>query len=181
MPSFFSKIAKLILWIFASTLFISGAELETFPIFEINTEPDYTIHVSGSVNGDFSGKVNFETSMVTTSKGVTFSVLKLRLDNKDSVVPSFIEFLIAKENTSELLPSGTYKVFKNKEGLLNFFDGVFGFANINELGESPLFAKQGTIRIDFLDKKTAKGKIEIQMTNSYGKRVRINGNFAVEN
>jgi hypothetical protein len=90
-----------------------------------------------------------------------------------------MEFLISKENTAGMLPTGTYEVSRNQEGLLNYFDGVFGFANIAALGESPLFAKSGKIKIDYLDDRTVRGNISIQMTNSLGKRVGINGDFIV--
>ena len=84
MSSFFSKIAKLMLWVVVSTLLMSGAKNESPSYSNMYTESDYTIEVSGSLNNNFSGKIAFETSNVSTSKGVSFSVLKLKLENKET-------------------------------------------------------------------------------------------------
>lgn len=172
----FSKIAKLVLWVLVPTLFISGTKLENLP----PSEGDYMMQITGNLSDSFSGGVDFETASVTTSKGISFSTLKLKFDNKESIASHSLEFLISRENTSGVLSTGTYEVSRNQEGLLNYFDGVFGFANINVLGESPLFAKSGKIQIDYIDNTTVKGKISIQMTNSIGKSVGVNGNFTVK-
>ena len=176
---FFTKLTKLVIWVLVPVLFMSGAKLEKLTSSKIIEEGDYSIQMSGSVNDNFCVGVDFDTSIVTTSRGISFSTLRLRLDNTDNVGSHSMEFLISKENTAGMLPTGTYEVSRNQEGLLNYFDGVFGFANIAALGESPLFAKSGKIKIDYLDDRTVRGNISIQMTNSLGKRVGINGDFIV--
>ncbi len=176
---FFTKLTKLVLWVLVPVLFMSGAKLEKLTSSKINEEGDYSMQISGSVNDNFCGGIDFDTSIVTTSRGISFSTLRLRLDNTDNIESHSMEFLISKENTADMLPTGTYEVLRNQEGLLNYFDGVFGFANIAALGESPLFAKSGKIKIDYLDDRTVRGNISIQMTNSLGKRVGINGDFIV--
>lgn len=169
--------AKLGLWIFVPTLFISGTKLNNELYSKTLVKEDYTMQITGNVNHDLSGVIDFETAVETTSKGILFSTLKLKLDNNEQVLPHSIEFLISREITAELLPVGTYKVSKEREGFLNYFDGVFGFANINALGELPLFAESGEIEIHYLDKTTVKGKLNIQMSNTIGRSVRIKGDF----
>ncbi len=143
MSKFILKIVKLGLWVLVPTLFISGTKLDDHLTLTSNVDGDYTMQVTGNLNNKLSGAVSFETATATTSKGISFSTLKLKLDNKESGLPHSMEFLISKENTFNLLPIGTYKVLRNQEGFLNYFDGVFGFANINALGELPLFAQNG--------------------------------------
>jgi len=176
MPRIFSKIGNLVLLVIVSTLFISGTKLDLKPLTTADEDDDYTLRLTGNLNNYISGGVNFETSRVTTSKGISFSILKLKLDDKDHFLKHSMEFLIAKE-TSKSLSKGTYKVSSNKEGLLNYFNGVFGFANINALGELPLFAKSGEIQINHLDETRVNGIIRIQMSNGVGKSVYVKGNF----
>lgn len=176
-PHIYSKIAKLALWVLVPVVFISGTKTDNHLSSGVSLDKGYTMQMTGNLNESFSGMINFETSFITTSKGVSFSILKLKLDNKESIVPHSMEFLISKENTAEVLPAGRYKVLKSQEGLLNYFDGVFGFANINVLGESPLFAKGGEIQIDYLDKITINGTFNITMSNTMGKSVQMKGKF----
>lgn len=177
MSQFFSKIAKIVLWVLVPTLFISGTKLDNELSLPALIDEDYTIQITGNLNNNLSGEVDFETAIEKTSKGISFSTLKLKLDNIESALPHSMEFLISKENTTDLLPSGTYEVSLKEEGFLNYFDGVFGFANINAMGELPLFAQSGEIQIDYLDKTTVKGSLSIQMSNTIGKAVQIKGNF----
>ncbi len=177
MSQIFSKIAKIGLWVLVPTLFISGTKLENQPGSSMLNDGDYTMQITGNLNNQLSGEVNFETAIETTSKGISFSTLKLKLDNKEQVLPHSMEFLISKENMTAILPTGTYKVSEKQEGFLNYFDGVFGFANINALGEVPLFAKNGEIQIDYLDNSTVKGTLNVTMSNTIGNAIQIRGNF----
>ncbi|TMM58759.1 hypothetical protein FEE95_04830 [Maribacter algarum] len=176
MPHIFSKAAKLVLWVLLPTLFISGTKLNTDTFSKVNSDEDYTLRASGNLNNSLNGTIRFETSVVTTSKGISFSVLKLKLESEKSLIPHSMEFLISEKESDSVL-EGTHKVSNNNEGLLNYFDGVFGFANINALGELPLFAKSGEIQIEYLDETNLKGVINIQMSNAIGKSVKVKGNF----
>lgn len=178
MPNFFMKMTKLGFWILTATLFLSGAKLEKRSQLELTVYKDYQIQVSGSLNKSFNGNLEFETAIETTSKGISVSTLKLKLINKDTTLPHTIEFLVARENMEMILPKGSYTVARNDEGLLNYFDGVFGVANINALGELPLFAKSGRIQIDFLDENSLKGTLNVKLKNSVGKSIHVKGNFA---
>lgn len=177
MSHYFLKIFKIGLLVIVSTLFISGTKLDGQLSSSIPINDDYTLRISGNLNNYISGIVNFETAIETTSKGTSFSTLQLKLQDEESLLPHSIEFLISKENTKDILPVGTYKISKGQESFLNYFDGVFGFANINALGESPLFAKSGEIQIDYLDGNTVKGNLSVVMSNTAGRYVRIRGHF----
>lgn len=177
MSQFFLKIAKLSLWVIVATLFISGTKLDSRSSSTDDFGGDYTVQITGNLNNNLSGVVDFDTSIVTTSKGISFSTLKIKLDNREGDIPHSMEFLISQEKTADLIPVGIYKVSRKQEGFLNYFDGVFGFANINVLGELPLFAESGEIQIEYLDNTTVEGKLSILMNNTVGKSVRIKGNF----
>lgn len=177
MTQYFSKISKLVLWVLVPTIFISGTKLDEEAVFATWVEEGYSIEISGDLNNNLNGIVDFETAIEKTSKGISFSTLILKLDNKDSVFPHSIEFLISLENTTDIIPVGTFKVSRDHDGFLNNFEGVFGFANINVLGELPLFAQSGEIRIDHLDDTSLKGTLSIHMGNTMGKSVQINGSF----
>jgi len=176
MPQFFSKLAKISLCVLLPTLFMSGTKMEK-GLVSTSLDTNNFIRLTGSLNKNLSVTIGFETAIETTSKGTSFSTLKLKLENNDEVLPNSIEFLIAKENAKQPLSKGTYKVSPSHEGLLNYFDGVFGFANVKALGELPLFAKSGEIRIDMLNDTNVEGSIRIQMRNAVGKSININGNF----
>lgn len=177
MSPYFFKIFKIGLLVVVSTLFISGTKLDGLSSPAILVDDDYDLRISGNLNDNLNGRVNFETAIETTSKGISFSTLRLKLNDDEDFLPHSIEFLISKANTKDLLPVGTYKISRNQEGFLNYFDGVFGFANINALGESPLFAKSGEIRIDYLDDNTVKGTLSISMGNTMGRHIQIQGHF----
>lgn len=175
MLQFISKLAKIGLCILVPTLFMSGTKLDK-GLVSARLDNENSIQLTGSLNKNLSVAIGFETAIQTTSKGIAFSTLKLKLENNE-VLPHAIEFLIAKENSKQPLSKGTYKVSSSHKGLLNYFDGVFGFANIDALGELPLFANKGEIRIDTLNDTNVEGSIKIQMIDAVGKSISINGNF----
>lgn len=178
MPAFFIKITKLGLWVLIATLFLSGARFEKYPLSGSLSYFDYHLQVSGSLNQRFHGNIEFETAIETTNKGISVSTLKIVLIDKEGVLPHNIEFLIARENMTTVLSEESYSIGRNKEGLLNYFDGVFGVANIKALGELPLFAKSGRIQIDFLDEMSVQGSLNVKLINSDGQSIHLKGNFA---
>ncbi len=73
--------------------------------------------------------------------------------------------------------NGRHEISGNIEGFLNYFDGVFGFANLNEFGELPFFAKNGAVTIDNIEDKILKGSINVVFENINEESVAIAGNF----
>ncbi|MFS4492940.1 hypothetical protein [Maribacter sp. 2308TA10-17] len=176
---FNSKMIKTGVLTLVATLMLSGTKYDE----QLSSTPtptsyfDYTIQVSGSLNNSFTGMIDFETAVKTTSKGIPFSILELKLSGGEEVFYHSFEFLISREHKKEVLAPATFEITKNQSGLLNNFDGVFGFANINELGELPLFAKSGEIQIEHLDETTIKGSLDIKLNNAAGKYVHLKGDF----
>ena len=177
MSKFISKITKIGFWALTATFLLSGTKPDRQKSLVSGVTYDYSLEVSGSLNRSFSGVIVFETATETTSKGVPFSTLKLKFNSSESVFSHSLEFLIAKENTEKILDKGRYDVIRNQNGLLNYFDGVFGFANINVLGELPFFAKSGKIQINHLDKNMIAGSLDIRLNNAVDQSIHIKGNF----
>ena len=62
MLQFFSKIAKICLWVLVPTLFISGVRIEPLRTLAAPVDGDYTLQVTGNLNKSFSGSIAFENS-----------------------------------------------------------------------------------------------------------------------
>lgn len=138
---------------------------------------EYDLQSTGNLNKNLTGNITFETSIEKTSSGTSFSTLKLKLDDDKSNTEHMMQFLISKENSSNEIALGTYIITKDTDGFLNYFDGVFGFANIEALGEFPLFAQNGEIKIRYLDAKTVRGYMRIDLRNANGKSIHLEGGF----
>lgn len=180
MSKLFSKITKMCFYILLVSLFLSGTKLEEKPLLSSAISYDYTIEVSGGLSDHLSGVIDFESTIETTSKGIPFSTLNLKFDSSEEASHHSFEFLIAKENRNRILEVGTYKIISNKKGLLNYFDGVIGYVNIDTLGELPLFAKTGKINIYRLSKTEIEGSLDVELNNAGGQSVRIKGDFVAK-
>ena len=88
-----------------------------------------------------------------------------------------MDFLISKKNASHKISPGTYKVTNDSDGFLNYFEGIFGYANINESGEMPFFTNEGEIKIKYIDSKTVHGFLKLYLDNANNESIHIEGNF----
>lgn len=138
---------------------------------------EYDLQSTGNLNKNLTGDVTFETAIEKTNSGTSFSTLRLKLDDGKSNAEHMMQFLISKENSSIEIALGTYKVTKDEDGFLNYFDGVFGFANIKALGEFPLFSQKGEIEIKYIDTQTVRGYMQIDLRNAIGKSIHLEGGF----
>ena len=156
---------------------ISASNVDDKVAYAENRDGQYALQSTGNLNQSLNGLVNFETAIERTSEGIPFSTLKLKLGCNEESSYHSIEFLISKENMEEYISKGSYKISKQSDGLLHNFDGVFGFADIQELGELPFFAKDGEISIDYVDEQKLHGTINIALSNANGKSITLDGDF----
>ncbi len=179
MPHFTTKFLKISTVLLISVFLFSGIKVDNkgYSSNDVLLVGEYNLQSTGNLNKNLRGTITFETSIEKTNSGTPFSTLKLKLDDVTSNTQHMMEFLISKENSSNEIPLGTYKVTKDIDGFLNYFDGVFGFANIKTLGEFPLFAQNGEIKIRYLDTKTAQGYIRMNLRNANGKSIHLKGSF----
>ncbi len=171
------KIGLLSLYGVFCAFLLSGAKVNSKAISNLESHGTYAIQSTGSLDQYLGGEVNFETSFETNKNQNSTSILKLKLACEDNTFEHSIEFLIAKENTSNQISKGSYLVSQENRGFLNNFEGVFGFANINSLGELPFFAKSGEVHIDFADDITVVGTLNVSLQNANGKSINLTGDF----
>lgn len=178
MSRFFIKIAKICVWVFVPMIFISGTKLNYKTLEENNLfYGEYAFQVSGSLNQNLVGAINFETTTKTTVNGVIFSTVQLILDNDYQNVSHSMEFIISKENVSGQISNGSYEVSRDFDGFLNYSDGVFGFANIDTLGELPFFTKNGKIEIEYLSDTILVGTLQVRLRNANNELINLKGDF----
>lgn len=158
-------------------ILISASSVDDKTAYADRIDGMYELRSTGNLNQNLNGVVNFETAIERTNEGIPFSTLRLKLGCEKGNSNHFIEFLISKENMDEYISKGSYQISKESDGLLHNFDGVFGFADIQELGELPFFANDGEISIDYGDEKRLQGTISIGLSNANGKSIKLNGNF----
>lgn len=178
MSRFFIKIAKIGLWVFVPMILISGTELN-YKTLEENRlfYGEYVLQVNGDLNEDLVGIINFETITKNTDNGVRFSAIKLILDNDNQNLNHSMQFIIANENLSGQISDGLYLVSTDFDGFLNYFDGVFGFANIETLGELPFFTKKGNIQIKYLGNNILSGTLQVRLKNANDELINLSGDF----
>lgn len=179
MPHFSTNFFKISTVLLLPLFLFSGIKVdnEVYSPSNVLLIGEYDLQSTGNLNKNFTGDITFETSIEKTSSGTSFSTLKLKLDDGKSNAEHMMQFLISKENSSNKMALGTYKVTKDDDGFLNYFDGVFGFANIKALGELPLFAQNGEIKIRYIDAKTVRGYMRIDLHNANGKSIHLEGGF----
>ncbi|MGB5269960.1 hypothetical protein [Eudoraea sp.] len=137
----------------------------------------YVLNVVGESAFQLHGIINFETAIKRSSKGKEYTILKLNLSDGQEFPGHSLGFFLSKPYQSLKIADGRHKISGNIEGFLNYFDGVFGFANINQFGESPFFAKNGAITIDKVDDNILQGGINVVFENPNKGSIEINGNF----
>lgn len=177
MSPIFFKTIKMAFWAIVPFFFISRGLGGNGFKEKVLLEGSYTLKTSGDFNKELAGIVDFETSIETSVNGSQFSTLKLNLKNKNRYPLHSLEFLISKQNKENRIPIGSYGIVHNIDGFLNCFDGAFGFANINDLGEAPFFAHKGKIIINKFSNNSMRGTISVSLKNLYGKRIYVTGSF----
>lgn len=176
MSQFVFKIAKVGLLALLPLFLISNYRVEVPLGNPDELDSKYILHVKGTINTIFEGKVRFETSIKEANNGTPTSTLLLKMENVEEGQLA-LGFLISKRNSTGNLPVGTYMVAKNIDGFMDSFDGIFGYANFKTLGELPFFAKKGTITISGLHDDFLQGSLEISMYNTNGQEIVISGGF----
>lgn len=171
------KSLKFGFWILLPLLLISNNKVEFEAKGPSTMGGSYELHATGALEQQLNGLVYFKSEQQATSQGIPFSTLTLKFDD---VAPNHyhdIEFLIAKQNQSHMISKGTYEVTRNVEGLLDNFDGVFGFANIKALGEKPFFAYKGKVVITQFSNTGLQGYVDVTLKCTKGRKLYIKGSF----
>lgn len=177
MLQIFKKSLKISALTLVPLLLFSNMRLDKHVLPKLTSYEAYNLRASGNLNKDLSGNIEFETITETLYNDNTLSVLKLRLRSDKKNDQHSMEFLISKENLSGYMPPGSYGIARDRDGLLSYYNGVFGFANIELLGELPFFAHEGEININYIDHEIVKGSMNISLRNANGEKIRLMGDF----
>ena len=176
MPQIFFKSVRLAIWIVLPLVFTSYIT----PIEEYDStfvEGRYNLRTSGNQPMLLEGAITFSTAVAISLKGKPYATVKLDLENNGNEKMHSMGFLISEQNRNQELKKGHYKVPVEIDGLIKDFEGVFGFANIKEMGELPFFAEDGYIDIAYIGTELLYGNLDIRLENSEGKQLIIKGDF----
>lgn len=150
---------------------------QAYPI-TFNPDPgDFELVVSGSNELYLKGSVLLDASSRISEKGTSYPEIRLRLIGEDGNHSNFIDLFLATPDLSYPLKGGTYVITENVKGLFRDFDGVFGFADLDHFGEMPFFSKEGKITIVEADDELLLGSLKMELGNTQGQLIEIEGNF----
>jgi len=178
MPHIFIKSLKVGLWVVLTLIFTSSSSIEEKPDKKILAAGSYMLNIAGERQLKLEGIINFETTKKCSPKGKEYAIIKLILNDNQELPGHSLEFILSKQYQSMNIGHGRHEISENIEGFLNYFDGVFAFANINQFGELPFFAKNGAITIDDINDRIIKGSINVVFENPNDKIVGLNGEFS---
>lgn len=156
-------------------LLISSAGKDT-KLIPVVLNGTYMLQVEEGLLHNVSGVISFSTVMETSSNGRCFSVLALNFLGDGAVLPHHMQVMVSKENNTNTLPLGNYKV-GTVDSFINPSNGIFAAFSSDVLGEQLYFTKNGNIRITHFCKTSVKGTLSLVLENQTGKIIRIKGNF----
>ena len=168
MPTFFPKNFRKGLLALLPLLLLSNAKFEHSMIIVDSESYNYELYYG----------TKFERGTETTHDGTMFSTLQLHIENQNATTEHAVEFIISKEKELGEIGPGKYQVAKDKDGLLNYIDGVFGFLDGKVSGGLPFFAHFGEITIARLDDEVVTGSMNVYFKNAVGASIHVQGNFA---
>ena len=137
----------------------------------------YEIVVKGDTPLLLRGTVNFESQPAITREGMSYTKWNIRLRNHEGGDRHFLDFYLVDALSSNALDKGSYHITENVESFFSEFKGVFGFADIDQLGELPFFSRQGRITIFEVGEKSLTGTLQLELRNASGKKIALEGNF----
>lgn len=176
MSHFIFKFYKIGFWFLVPFIFTSNTYVDQMP-WTLNGYGEESNGVHRVFRELIDGKVTFETVVRSNELGTPFSSVSLKFVNDKGDGNQTMEFLIKKKDSKEGLQIGEYKLPDHINGLLNDFEGVFGYADIKLFGEAPLFTDKGKVVITEVDTYGLKGYLNVVFKNPKGKEMVVQGDF----
>ncbi len=177
MPQKFQNRLKLGLWVILPLLlisFISRGVSNNHPSIDSGT---YQLNSMGAVNTLLKGSTSFEEDEVISGKGRLLSTLKLNFRDNANPAKIPIQFLISVDPDEQSISTGTYNISRYISGFMNNFDGVFGYANLNMLGERPFFTRKGQLVITEKNNELVSGTLDVFLEAVNGESLHLQGSF----
>ena len=160
--------------------FLCTSYIPTFQSFT-KSEPQpghYEIVVKGENPIYLKGFVDFKSQAATSRQGEPYTKWNIRLRNHQGADRHFLDFYLVNTFSTDELDTGSYPITENIESFFDEFKGVFGFADIDRLGELPYFSKQGRITIIDADEESLTGSLQLELRNAAGKMIAVEGSFS---
>ncbi len=176
MNHYMLKFFKVGFWLLIPFFFISNTDSETMR-FQFKEQTGIGMDADKVFEELLKGKVIFESNKGSTIQGAPFTSVSLKFMKGDQQM----EFLIKEKDDPIGLRTGEYQLPSHFNGLLNNYDGVFGYADIKVLGEEPLFAKKGKLVITQIDDNNIKGYMNVVFKDNNSRELFVNGDFHAVN
>lgn len=175
--NFIVKTGKLGIWVILPLFLISNTGVAyELPVPTIENG-DYRLATTGAFDTVLIGHIVFETEVDSVSGGKQIVRIELKLDHIESTTDHSMGFWLTKHAYGPDGLKGDYKVSAKTAGLSANAEGVFGFADIDVLGEQPFFTDYGLVRISELDDKLLHGDLNITLQSFEGKTIGVSGSF----
>jgi hypothetical protein len=176
MPTALKRTFRIGCWIFLPFLFIANTDIKQDSSIDSTAHGGYLLHSKGILNKEIKGDIRFEIDRQKSIKGDDYSTLKLQFWNH-RLDENFMELQICLKGSTQEIKRGTYEVSQHIEGLSNYFDGVFGFASDDILGERPFFSEKGRVTISKVAEGFLSGSVQVTMGDFHGNSFEVHGNF----
>lgn len=177
MLHFIIKTGKIGFWVLLPLFLISNTgvayELPAAPI----ENGDYRLAATGAFDKVLIGHIVFDKEVDSISGGKQLVKIELQLDHIEATTAHSMGFLLTKHADGSDDLKGNYEVSAKAGGFSANVEGVFGFADINALGEQPFFADYGSVQISSLNDKLLHGDLNITLRSFEGKTIDITGSF----
>ncbi|CAZ95949.1 MULTISPECIES: hypothetical protein [Zobellia] len=174
---FFIRAGKFSFWILFSFLFLSSETVENGFVNAENKDGVYPmISAMSDVDEALAIPMVFEMNDIASKNGRLYTTLELMMNNADkreNVMGILVS--MSSADTTNLLKK--YTVRPNAESFLQDFKGVFGFVNVDDLGEKPFFAYNGTFTVNEYNGLSMSGDIHIQFQNFEGQIIQVKRKF----
>ena len=168
---------RLAIWLFLPFVFTSYISPNAETVKTDSIIGSYHLSTSGNQSMALQGSIVFSTAIDFPTNGKPYSTINLELRNNENENSHSMGFLISKQNWDKELKRGKYKVPVKIHGFIKDFEGVFGFANFQEMGEIPFFTQKGKIEISHIGQKLLHGELELSLENADGNQLNIVGEF----
>lgn len=180
MNHYMLKSMKIAFWFLMPFLFISNSDIDPNMASSVKLE-GFTHYANEPFEQLLKGTATFEANVGTTDQGTAYSSISLRFGDEGKEQEHIMGFLIKKMNSQKRLAIGEYVLSGHINGLLNNFDGVFGYADTKSMDREPLFMKKGKLVITQIDEFNINGYLDVVFMDNSNGELFVKGEFQAHN
>ncbi|WP_209400852.1 hypothetical protein [Pseudozobellia sp. WGM2] len=163
-------------WLFLSMVFISN----TAPIDKMLLVDNYVEIGSYNFNSEDISADSIEGCAVFKSMPPAYNANQKYSSTELIFKPSDnshgVRLVLTKVDKEKGNWVGSYEVSQEALGIYTK-EGVFGFVDINELGELPFYTEKGAVEIIRMNGSQVYGLIDFSLRNFKGKIINVSGHF----